>query len=301
MTILRTTFAVCILLMAASCGSPPASDNPIVVPTPVVVVQPTSAELPADETGTQLVAKVNGEAISLPEFERALTRKEQEVNAASPDALSSDVLNQLIEDRLIQQGGKAQNIVVTDAEVQAELQSQIEQAGGEAAWAEWLKVNLYTAEEFPQVLKLVLTSNKVRDMLTSDLEGNVKQVHARHILLRTESDAKSILDRLAAGEDFAALAMEYSQDETTRERGGDLGWFTMEELLTPQLAKTAFALQAGEIAGPIATELGYHVLQVIEFADQPVDPERRVYIAQARFENWLQPIQASAAIERFKG
>ena len=97
------------------------------------------------------------------------------------------------------------------------------------------------------------------------------------------------------------MAAQYSQDDTTRERGGDLGWFTSEELLTPQLSKTAFALQAGQIAGPIATELGYHVLQVIEFADQPVDPERSVYIAQTRFENWLKPFSDTAVIERYAG
>lgn len=304
MTTLRTLILVGALLALAGCGGAPAANNPTAPTnetTPVVVVEPTAGEQPVDETGAALVAKVNGTGITQAEFDRALARKQQEVNAASPDALKSEVLNQLIEERIILQGATAQNIGVTDAEVQSELAAQMEQAGGEASWNEWLAMNQYSAEEFPYALQVVLTNNRVRDMLTSDLEGSVKQVHARHILLRTESDAKSILDRLSAGEDFAGLASQFSQDETTRGRGGDLGWFTLEELLTPQLAQTAFSLQPGQIAGPIATELGYHVIQVIEFADQPVEPDRRVSIAQARFDNWLQPLVKAAVIERYMG
>lgn len=305
MTSVKIITATLILLLTAGCGggAPAATQNPAsnTNPTPIVVVQPTVGELPTNEAGVKLVAKVNGEGITQQEFDQALARKLQEVDAASPDALRSDVLNQLIEERLIIQGAQAQNMMVTDAEVQTELQAQIQQAGGDASWETWLKTNNYTAEEFPQVLRTSLISNKVRDALTADLEGNVKQVHARHILLRTESDAKDILTKISGGEDFASLAAQYSQDETTRERGGDLGWFTQDELLTPKLAQTAFSLQVGQIAGPVATELGYHVIQVMEIADRPVEPERRVYIAQTRFDNWLQPLYAKAVIERYGG
>lgn len=306
MTSLKIITAAFVLLLAAGCGgggSPVATPTPVsnTNPAPTVVVQPTVGELPTNNAGVKLVAKVNGEGITEQEFEQALARKMQEVDAASPDALRSDVLNQLIEERLIVQGAQAQNLMITDAEVQTELQAQIQQAGGDAGWETWLKTNGYTAEEFPKILRTSLISNKVRDSLTADLEGNVKQVHARHILLRTESDAKDILTKISGGEDFASLAAQYSQDETTRERGGDLGWFTQDELLTPKLAQTAFSLQVGQIAGPVATELGYHVIQVMEIADRPVEPERRVYIAQTRFDNWLQPLYAKAVIERYGG
>ncbi len=304
MTSLKMITATFVLLLAAGCGGAPAATQSPASNTnssPTVAAQPTIGQMPTNATGVKLVAKVNGEEITEPDFERALARKQQEVNAASPDALKTDVLNQIIEERLILQGAQAQNITVSDSDVQTELQAQIQEAGGDAGWTDWLKTNLYTAEEFPQVLRTSLISNKVRDSLTADLEGNVKQVHARHILLRTESDAKDILTKLSGGEDFAALAAQFSQDETTRERGGDLGWFTSEELLTPQLTETAFKLQAGQIAGPIATELGYHVIQVLEIADRPVEPERRVYISQTRFENWLQPLYAKAVIERYTG
>src|SRR4051812_16614053 len=96
--------ALLILLLAAGCGgAPAATQNPAPLETPIpTVAQPTAtvlAEMPTDETGVKLVAKVNGQGITLPQFEQALARKQQEVDAASPDALRSDVLNQLIEEQ----------------------------------------------------------------------------------------------------------------------------------------------------------------------------------------------------------
>lgn len=282
------------------------SDTSVVPPTlaPETNAQPvlpTAAPsgVPVSGSGEQLVARVNGAEITLAEFELALNRRQFELNAADPDALRNEVLDQLIEQKIIEQGAAAQQITVSDEEVQTELQSNIEMAGSEAAWTEWLAINQYGAEEYALSLRDTLITNRVRDNLTADLNGNIRQVHARHILLRTEDEAKAALTRLTNGEDFAALAAELSNDETTGSEGGDLGWFTQEELLVPELAEAAFALQPGQIGGPVGTELGYHVIQTLEFADRPVEPERRVFIAEVRFENWLRPLLQNAAIERY--
>lgn len=300
MTSLRHILPLLIFGLAA-CGGGTATENAIQNPTSIPPVQPTSAELPVNAAGIKLVAKVNGEEITLPEFERALARQQQEItDAATSDALRHNTLDQLIEQHLIAHGAASQNILVSDEEVQSELNSLVEQAGSQENWDAWLTSNLFTVEEYPAILRANLNFKKVRDTLNADLEGNVQQVHARHILLRTETEAKDVLGRLSAGEDFVALAAAYSQDETTRSNGGDLGWFTRDELFTPELAQLAFSLEAGQIAGPVATDLGYHVIQTIETAERAVDPaERRVYIAQARFENWLRPLYDNAIIERF--
>lgn len=279
---------------------PSLVQNPPPTQAPPPTIAPASLPTSDSAGGEPLVAKVNGQPITLAEFERAVTRREQEVSdAASPAALQADVLDQLIEQALIQQGAAAQNITITDDQVQAELQTNIELAGSQSAWDQWLTTNLYTADEFLTTLRATLITNRVRDQLTSDLEGNIRQVHARHILVRTQDEAQAVYNRLNAGEDFAAVAAEISLDETTKQIGGDLGWFTPEELLVPELSQAAFALQPGEISQPIGTELGYHIIQTIEFAERPVDPDRRVYIAQARFENWLRPLYESAVIERY--
>lgn len=311
MTLKHYCFLGLLLVSLAACSGAPAAAptvNPIdpnllvtsqIVPT--ALPQPTQSPetLPTNSAGVRLVAKVNGEDITLDDFSQALARRQQEVDAATPEALRIDVLNQLIEQLLIQQGAKAQNIVVTDDQVQTELQSMKSDAGSDDAWAQWLVTNQYTEADFAASLRSTLLTNAVRDSLTKDLESNVPQVHARHILVSSEAAADDILTRLKNGEDFAALAKSLSEDETTRDNGGDLGWFTQEELLVPELSQVAFALKPGEIGGPVKTELGYHIVQTLEFADRPVDPERRVYIAQARFEKWLRPLYDSATIERY--
>jgi peptidyl-prolyl cis-trans isomerase C len=291
--------SVLLLMLAAACGS-----NPATQPPPETNIEPTAppttpAQLPTSSAGGDVVATVNGEEISLTQFEHALARRQLEGDAADQNTLRTDVLNQLIEQQVIQQGAAAQQITVSDAEVDAELQAMTESAGSAEAWNQWLATNLYTEEEFRDDLRVSLLNNRIVVNLTADLEGNVPHVHARHILVRSEADANNIMASLQAGEDFVALAASSSIDETTRERGGDLSWFTEDELLVPQLARAAFALQPGQIGGPVATELGYHIIQTLAFEDRPVEPERRVSIAQVRFENWLRPLLASAVIERY--
>lgn len=300
MTTLRPLI-VLLMLWLAACAGETSTETGLQNPTSLPPVEPTSAELPTNGGGVKLVAKVNGEEITLPEFERALARQQQEIiDAASSEALRNNTLDLLIEQHLIAQGAATQDITVSEQEVQSELQALLEQAGSQTTWEEWLAANLFSVEEYPAILRANLIFKKVRDTLNADLEGNVQQVHARHILLRTEAEARDVLSRLNAGEDFAVLASAYSQDEMTRGQGGDLGWFTRDELFTPELAQMAFSLQVGQIAGPVATDLGYHVVQPIEFAERAVEPpERQVYIAQSRFENWLRPLYDNAIIERY--
>lgn len=290
---------VALLLLLTACAGSVSSSNSTATPAPLAQV-PTQT-LPVNDDGVLLVAKVNQEGITLPEYQRALERRQVEgLIAADPAALEADVLEQLIDQALIEQGAAEQQIAVTDEDVTAELQINIELAGSQEDWDAWLAANGYTAEEFTETLRKTLVTNQLRDALTADLAGDVPQVHARHILLNSDQDASTVLARLTTGEDFAALAQQFSLDETTRSQGGDLGWFTREELLVPQLAETAFSLEVGQIGGPVATSLGYHVVQTLESGSRPVDPERRFYIAQARFENWLDDMRQTAAIERYR-
>ena len=293
LVLLKSLRLPALLLLIACAGSALASSG---APP---VQQATAPQLPNNADRIPLVATVNGEDITLPEFQRALMRRQMEMNAADPAALQAEILDQLIDQELIAQGAVAQEIVVSDDEVLAELQVNVELAGSAEAWEQWLAINGYTPDEFLATLRATLVTNHLRDAITGDLSGEVPQVHARHILVKTQADAAGLMARLQAGEEFGALAQQFSLDETTRANGGDLGWFTREELLVPQLADAAFILQPGQMGGPVATALGYHVVQTLENGSRPVDPERRVYIAQARFENWLQQMRQLATIERF--
>jgi peptidyl-prolyl cis-trans isomerase C len=289
----------------SAAGASPTSAPNAAAPTPANVslsatVTANNTAPQTDANGEAIVARVNGEAITMTEYQRALARRQQEVNAADPSTLQNDVLDQLIENVLVRQGAAAQNISVSDQDVQNELKANIDTAGSESAWQQWLTTNLFTQDEFVQSLRISLINNQVLDKLTQDLSGPVPQVHARHILVGSEADANALLARLKAGEDFATLAKTFSKDDTTREQGGDLGWFTQDELLAPELAKAAFALKPGEIGGPVSTQLGFHIIQTLEFDNKPIDSDdRRVYIAQVRFENWIHELTNKAKIERY--
>lgn len=296
-------FILLICLAACSGGGDSTAqtgNNPL--PTQPADAAPATP-LPAaavDENGEPLVARVNGDGITQAEFDRAVARQQQELAAADSTALASAVLTTLIQQKLIEQAARDLNISVDDQALDAEIQANVDMAGGREGWETWLTQNFYSEDEYRSTLHSMLITGAVRDAVTQGASGPLHHVHARHILVKTEDEAKAILTRLQNGEDFAVLAKELSQDVTSYENGGDLGWFIDGELLEPALSQVAFSLLPGQIAGPVATRLGYHIIQTLEFADRQIDPEKMAVVVQVQFENWLQELSESAAIERYR-
>lgn len=287
-----------LLATVSACAGASAQSNP----TAVVVTQappPQMNDLPVNVEGVALVARVNGAEITQPQFERALLRTQQAGFVADSSALYTGVLDSLIEQTLIEQSAVDLNVTITETQIDAELAASKELVADTAAWEKWLSDNLYTEEEFRDSLRASLIANSMLSQVSANLPQNVLQVHARHILVASEAEATDLLNRLQNGEDFAALAASHSKDITTRERGGDLGWFMDGELLEPALSQVAFAIEPGQIAGPIATRLGYHVLEVLERGELPLSEEKRPLLVQLTFEKWLQGLTYNAIIERY--
>lgn len=291
-----------IMMLAAACGGDATSApndvgaqsvNPTDSSTPVPSVNNDAGDTLSDDA----VASVNGVSITQNEFDRAFVRIAGNSTAADNSALATEVLNTLIEQEVIAQAAAKMGITVTDADVDAEVDS-LKQELGNNSWEGWLASNQYTEPEFREALQNSIITNRVRDSVIAELGQAVEHVHARHILVSTEAEAQSVLDRLAAGEDFSALAAELSLDQMTRDFGGDLGWFIREELLDEKLADAAFALGEGEISQPIATRLGYHILQTIEKEERVIEPERMPLLVQTIFNRWLENEMLSATIVR---
>ncbi|WP_448950486.1 peptidylprolyl isomerase [Labrys neptuniae] len=89
------------------------------------------------------------------------------------------------------------------------------------------------------------------------------EVHARHILVASEDDAKKVEARLKAGEDFAKVAKDVSKDPGSAEQGGDLGWFTKDRMVK-EFADAAFGMKPGEVSQPVKSQFGYHVIKLEE-------------------------------------
>lgn len=279
-----------IILLTAACASSPNVEQQ---------ANTSTQALPTGETGEPLVARVNGEGITLSEFQQALARSEQQFVAADTRALQANVLDTLIEQTLIEQAAAAENVIVTDEALETEYQANRALATDQQAWESWLSENLYTEGDFRTSLRGMLIAGAMRDRLTQDISETMLHVHARHILVDSEQAALDVLTQLQSGEDFAVLAANLSNDVTTRGQGGDLGWFVEGELLEPVLTQVAFSLGDGQIGGPVATRLGYHIIQKLGSEPRPLTPDRRAMLAQFRFESWVSGLTFNAIIERF--
>jgi foldase protein PrsA len=242
---------------------------------------------------------VNGEEITLNEFERSFQRQRLLTDGSSYDALANDVLTTLIEQRLINQAATAMGITITDEEIDTEYNNMRELRESDAEWQSWLDENFYTAEELRQSLREVLLTQRAQEEVVQVDSAAVTEVHARHIVVASEAESEEILSRINAGEDFGNLAAAHSIDVTSRDAGGDLGWFTRDDLLTPELAEAAFEMQINEVRGPIETMLGYHILQLLEVQQRDAHPEEAYQLAADQFNDWLESLWKDAEIERY--
>jgi peptidyl-prolyl cis-trans isomerase C len=141
------------------------------------------------------------------------------------------------------------------------------------------------------------------------------EVRARHILFRVEDEkdeksskeaetkVKAVIARLKKGEDFAKLAAELTEDPSGKDNGGDLGYFTRDQMV-PEFAEVAFKLDVGAISEPVKTQFGWHVLKVEDKRTKPVpefekvrDQIERFVIRRAQSE-FVAKLRAAAKIER---
>jgi len=129
-----------------------------------------------------------------------------------------------------------------------------------------------------------------------------EEVHARHILVPTEDEAKAILVQLKGGADFATLAKEKSKDPGAAE-GGDLGYFTKDQMV-PEFADVAFKLDKGQISDPVKTQFGWHVIKVEDKRVKPtptfeqVKPQIENYVAHRAQAEMVENLRKTAKIER---
>jgi peptidyl-prolyl cis-trans isomerase C len=130
-----------------------------------------------------------------------------------------------------------------------------------------------------------------------------EEVHARHILVEAEAEAKAIAARIKAGEDFAKIAGEVSKDPGSKGEGGDLGWFTKERMVAP-FAEAAFKMKAGEVSEPVKTQFGWHVIRVDEKRTKPVPSFAEMkdqvdqYLTRKAQQDLILKLREGAKVER---
>jgi peptidyl-prolyl cis-trans isomerase C len=129
-----------------------------------------------------------------------------------------------------------------------------------------------------------------------------EEIHARHILLPTEDEAKKALARVKGGEDFAKVANEVSKDKGGD--GGDLGWFTKDRMV-PEFSEAAFKLKKGEISDPVKTQFGWHIIQIEDTRTKTFPPFEQLkdqaarYVGQKAESDEVASLHGAAKIQYF--
>jgi parvulin-like peptidyl-prolyl isomerase len=151
-------------------------------------------------------------------------------------------------------------------------------------------------------LRVRLGESMVREKLQiaigqDQVADTQEQVHARHILLSTEDQARDVLTQLQGGADFAVLALQMSTDPGSKDKGGDLGWFGRGVMDKP-FEDAALALQAGQTSDVVKGANGYHVIQVLDRdSARPVPADQLASQRQKAFSDWLATRRSSSDVK----
>ena len=292
-----------------------SAESEVAEPAATITPQPDSGSGPEPavvptNTTEPLAAVVNGDPISLADYESQVARYEASMVAAGQDPSTPEgqnalaqarqwVLDLLIEQKLIEQKAVQEGITVTDADIEATIDGLRADIGDEA-FDSWLEQEGITLDEMRGQLRQDMLATQMANRIAEAVPARAEHVHARHIVVSTPEEAQLVLNQLQAGGDFASLARTYSQDMSTRDLGGDLGYFPMGVLTSIEVETAAFALQPGQLSEVIESELGYHIVQVVErVPDQEIEPENLRLLRDQAVRTWLDGLRTAADIQVF--
>jgi len=271
-----------------------------ILATLVVLAAPSGPLFAQDAAKDPVVAKVNG--IEIRQSDLVIAEEEAgQLPAMSPEA-KKDYLVQISTDL----------ILVAKA-------AEAKKFGDAASFKRKMEFNrkkLLMEGLLQSVAKDALTDaamHKVYDEAIKQV-GNEQEVHARHILVRAaagdekagkeaEDKIKAVIERLKKGEDFNKIAGEVSEDPSGKANGGDLGYFSKEQMVAP-FSEAAFKLEKGQISEPVKTEFGWHVIKVEDKrAKAPpkfeeIKPQIERYVVGKAQSELVLKLRAEAKIER---
>lgn len=242
------------------------------------------------------IAIVNGEAIPLAEFQAELQRYRQAQEEAGVPYNESEarhvVLNAMIDEVLLAQAARQAGFLVTDGLLRSRIETLVAQGGGMDAFRSWMTSYGYDDDSFRHALARAIQAAWMRDQIIAKVPTQAEQVHVKQILFYNEQEAKQVWQQLQNGADFDALARQY--DPLT---GGDLGWFPRGYLLEPLIDETAFRLQPGQHSEVLKSEIGYHIIKVVERAVHPLAAHALHFAQQRALQDWLRQQREQSVIQ----
>ncbi len=245
---------------------------------------------PARAEESKVLAKVDGQPITEADLALATSTLGAQVAQLPEDMRKRAVLDRVIDMRLV---------------AAAAAKAGLDQSPAYKARMEQVRAQLLVAEFVKGKIDPLVTPEKIKARYDKDAAAfdPPEEYHARHILLKTEDEAKAIIADIAKGGDFAKIAEEKSQDPGSAKQGGDLGFFSAGDMV-PEFEKATTELKAGEVSKtPVKTQFGFHVIKLEEKRKQPIPPLDQVkdQVKQAVvgevFTEQLEALKKAAKIE----
>ena len=273
------------LITASASGTLMAADQP---PAPPTASAPAPSPLPPPNT---VVARVDGTELHLSDVEAAQQSLPPQAQKLPLEQIYPMLLDRLVDGALITEAGRKEHLE-RDPELQVRLKRYEDRLIQEA----YLNQAIKAAETEGQL--------KARYQSFAKDKAGQEEVHAQHILVKTEDEAKSVIAELDKGTDFGELAKKYSTDPSASS-GGDLGYFGHDDMVAA-FADAAFALPKGQYSKtPVKTEFGWHVIKVEDrrAGKPPSFEEAREQLsrdlAHEIIDAKLQDLRGAAKIETF--
>ncbi len=287
--------AVVAVVAVEGCRKTPAAEQSAQTPAPNAAPEPPAPPKPMPAELPEVLARVNGQPVTKFDFERLVKNIEAgrgPIPAERRDEVLRGALDQLIAYNVMKQEAATRGIAVTPAEVDEQMQQMQKQFPNEAEFKKALTSRNTTLEQLKADAQVDMSINKMMEAeiekIPAATEAEAKEfydknpdkfeqgeaVRASHILVMAEEKADEakkkaartkidgLLKRVKAGEDFAKLAKEHS-DDGSKEQGGDLGFFQQGRMV-PAFDKVAFSLKPGDVSDVVTTEFGYHIIKVVE-------------------------------------
>jgi parvulin-like peptidyl-prolyl isomerase len=296
--------AICFLpIFYSACRN----NRPITTSTPTLVMpsetktsslEPSQTPIPPTATSIPLVAIVNGESITLADFQAEISRYQASLTITGT-VLASDtntiVLNELIDQTLLAHAASENGFIVDEPMLQSRIDTLEAQLGGTQALTDWQVAHGYSSEDFKRALQRSIGAAWMRDQIIATVPETADEVHVMQILLPTSAEADQAYALLQSGKDFLVVAFSY--DPLT---GGDLGWVPRGYLSDPAIEAAAFTLQPGQYSSVIQTSIGFHILYSVERdPNHSLQPDARRALQVKALQDWISEQRKQSEIQLF--
>jgi peptidyl-prolyl cis-trans isomerase C len=257
--------------------------------TALTVLLAMSPAASADDTKDPVIAKINGVDVTKSELDLAQGNIDPQLSQLPDDQKQLAALTAVVDSKVIAARAKQEKLDETP-----EFKQRVQFIMDRELHNTYFKKHIVD----------MVTDADVKARYDAEIAKMPKEpeVHARHILVKTEEEAKAVIKELEAGKDFAELAKEKSTDPNKSD-GGDLGYFHKGQMV-PEFEAAAFAMNKGDVSKePVKTQFGFHVIKIEDKRDAPppefdkVKDQVKQVIMRDKYMELLKTSKEAAKIE----